>query len=521
MKKTFTINISGTIFHIDDDAYESLSQYLGKIKAYFDKQEGGAEVCSDIEARIAEILREKITETKQVITIEDILYVISVMGRPGDITGEGSESEKESSRRSSKRLYRDPDNRVLGGVCSGIAAYFNIDPVIIRLIFVVLIFSGVGALLYLIMWIITPEAATVPEKLEMRGEPVTIENIEKSLKKEWTQVREKISDLTTQAKESVQKQKPAFGVAAEQTVRGLGLLLKALGTVVRVVIGILLLMMGIGFSICLLVFIFGWFGPITDDHANIIFSFPVFLKAFLAPGMNPTLFQISGLLLVGIPVVMLFYGGLRMTFAIERIRYFGITAFNIWVVNLICLVYLGLTVFNNYRVPDTYSRKEFTITPKPADTLLVSMNTSMTDSLAGTDDEILLRDSKLVITEKGRVFIRPDIRIVASEDSMISLTSTMFARAGSLEKARKAAMVTGYHVNATDSLICFDPVFALPEGAAWQARKSHLTLKLPVGTIVKFDSSLYRMLEWDENTDWYEARGKVCKMTDKGLVVLP
>ena len=341
MKKTFTININGTIFNIDDDAYESLSQYLGKIKAYFGKQEGGEEVCSDIEARIAEILREKIAEGKEVVTLQDIENVISIMGTPGDITGEGTPGTSESGAKRQKRLYRDPDNRVLGGVCSGIAAYFNIDPVIIRLIFVVLIFSGVGALLYLVLWIITPEAASVPEKLEMRGEPVTIENIEKSVKKEWSQVREKLSDLTSQAKESVQKQKPAVGVALEQTVRGLGTLLKALGTVIRVVIGIVLIMIGIGLSICILVFIFGWFGPITDEHANIIFSFPVFLKAFLAPGMNPTLFQISGLLLVGIPVVMLFYGGLRMTFAIERIRYFGITAFNVWVVNLVCLVYLG------------------------------------------------------------------------------------------------------------------------------------------------------------------------------------
>ena len=148
------------------------------------------------------------------------------------------------------------------------------------------------------------------------------------------------------------------------------------------------------------------------------------------------------------------------------------------------------------------------------------MNTAMTDSLAGTNDVILLRDSKFIITEKGRVFIRPDIRIVPSGDSMISLTSSMYARAGSPEKARKAAMVTGYHVRAADSLICFDPVFALPEGTAWQARRSHLTLKIPVGTIVKFDSSLYRMLTWDENTDWYEARGKACKMTEKGLVIL-
>jgi len=187
MKKTVSINISGIIFHIDDDAYERLNRYLNSIKRHFSKMDGRDELVTDIESRIAELLQEKIQDTKQVISIEDINQVISMMGEPAemdeDTDTEPVRSHKTYSYSRAKRLYRDPDGNMISGVSNGLAAYFNIDPVWFRILFIgTLFFGGAGLIAYIILWIIVPEAITTAEKLEMRGEPVNGSNIERSIR---------------------------------------------------------------------------------------------------------------------------------------------------------------------------------------------------------------------------------------------------------------------------------------------------------------------------------------------------
>ena len=153
MKKTFTINISGTIFHIEDDAYDVLQKYLINLRAHFGSSEEGNEILADIEARIAEIFLESTPEEKSAVSTEMVNKVIEIMGTPEDIAGENDEDDDpvtgEAKRK--RRLYRDPDHRVLGGVSGGLAAYFNMDPVILRIIFIALFFitSGVALLAFL------------------------------------------------------------------------------------------------------------------------------------------------------------------------------------------------------------------------------------------------------------------------------------------------------------------------------------------------------------------------------------
>jgi len=188
MKKTFTVNIRGIVFHIDEDAYEVLNDYLQSIKQYFAKTEGGDEIISDIETRIAEMLRNSIGDEKQVITLDDIEKVIEVIGQPSEFGGEPEDEtawqQKSEKSKTIKRLYRNPDRSILGGVCGGLGAYFHTDPVWFRLAFVIFSLPGLGTplLIYVILWIVIPEARTVAEKLQMKGEKVNISNIEKSIR---------------------------------------------------------------------------------------------------------------------------------------------------------------------------------------------------------------------------------------------------------------------------------------------------------------------------------------------------
>lgn len=185
MKKTYTINISGTVFHIEEDAYEKLNLYLTGLKQHFGDDAEGAEIFADIEARIAEIFHAHKTPEKEVITMERVDEVIETMGVPEDFEAEAASGTGRAGK-TKKRLYRDPDHKTIGGVCSGLATYFNMDPVIMRLIFFfLLLINGLGLLIYIILWIAVPEAKTTAQRLEMRGEPVTTGNIEKWIKKEY------------------------------------------------------------------------------------------------------------------------------------------------------------------------------------------------------------------------------------------------------------------------------------------------------------------------------------------------
>lgn len=201
MKKTLTVNLGGTVFHIDDDAYRLLDNYLSNLKLHFRKEAGADEIVDDIERRISELFAEKLSAGSQVITIADVEEVIARMGKPEEMeteeesnsstgstqagnsytAGAGSNDTTEGTAR--RRLFRNPDDKMLGGVISGIAAYLNWDVTLLRLLLFVILICGYGTLIpvYIICWLIIPEARTAAEKLNMRGEAVTVENIGKTV----------------------------------------------------------------------------------------------------------------------------------------------------------------------------------------------------------------------------------------------------------------------------------------------------------------------------------------------------
>jgi phage shock protein PspC (stress-responsive transcriptional regulator) len=195
MKITVSVNLGGYSFNIDEDAYEELKRYLKNLEFHFAGEESSSEILSDIETRMAELFRSKINVYKQVITIEDVNEVIKILGKPEDIDDkEGRSTRDKFTTRGYHRIYRDPDHRIIGGVCSGIGAHWDIDPLVVRIIFAALIFAGgLGALMYIILWIVLPEAKTTSEKIEMKGEPVNINNIKESVKQEIENVRKKMN----------------------------------------------------------------------------------------------------------------------------------------------------------------------------------------------------------------------------------------------------------------------------------------------------------------------------------------
>ena len=195
MKITVSVNLGGYSFNIDEDAYSELKRYLKNLEINFAGEESSSEILSDIETRMAELFRARLTGFKQVITITDVSEVISIMGDPEDISDNEGPSRKEKfAAPGAHRMYRDPDKRIIGGVCSGMGAYWRMDPWIIRIIFIAITMAGgLGILVYLILYIVLPEAKTTAQKIEMKGDPVNIHNIKESVKKEFDTVRKNMN----------------------------------------------------------------------------------------------------------------------------------------------------------------------------------------------------------------------------------------------------------------------------------------------------------------------------------------
>ena len=207
MNKVFNINLGGYPFTIDEDAYLHLKKYLSAIHRHFRASDGYAEITSDIEARLAELFRERLS-IGAIVSLATVQEAVSIMGTPEDFGAHPLTEEEEADfsyekahakndYRTGKRLFRNPEDKVIGGVCSGLTAYFGMeDPVWLRIVFAVFFLTGGLAFpLYVILWAIVPEAKNAADRLAMRGEPITVENIGKTIEEELKNVAERVTEF--------------------------------------------------------------------------------------------------------------------------------------------------------------------------------------------------------------------------------------------------------------------------------------------------------------------------------------
>lgn len=297
MKKTLTVNLGGTVYHIDEDAYILLDNYLNNLRYHFRKNNEADEIVRDMEVRISELFDEYIREGKQVITIENVEAVIARMGKPEELNDdfEKEEAQKTAStqtEQASRRIYRNPDDKILGGVVSGLAAYLGWDVTWLRIGFIVagLLLKGL-IIAYLIAWIVFPLARTATEKLQMRGEPINMENIGRT-----------VTDGFERANEYVHSEKPRS-------------FLHRLGNAFVAIVGFLLKVFLVVVAICcvpaLLVGLIVLFALLMAA-TGILVSFPAAFYSALpgidwgmvstTPGIAITL-SVCGLLAAGIPIV--------------------------------------------------------------------------------------------------------------------------------------------------------------------------------------------------------------------------
>ena len=297
MKKTLTVNLNNTVFHIDDDAYEMLQTYLHEIADHFQSEDERKEIMNDIEARIAELFNERLQKNKNVVNLVDVEEIIEIMGKPSQYADDeepepASKSEKKQQK--SRRFYRDPENAILGGIAGGLAAYFNLDVTLVRIILVVLVFLGVGFIvpIYIVVWFVAPAALTAAQRLEMQGEDVTVENI-----------KTEINNVKTYMES--EKFKESATTAGEKILDILRWFFKILFGFIGAVVGLVGVVL-IGALILLL--FFQIFNPtaISGFTPDIISNWPAFSSEKMV------LLIISLILIVGCPIFLLIYWAIRL-----------------------------------------------------------------------------------------------------------------------------------------------------------------------------------------------------------------
>jgi phage shock protein PspC (stress-responsive transcriptional regulator) len=521
MKKAFKINLGGQIFHIDEDAYEKLRVYLDTISSHFSNIEESREIMNDIETRIAELFREQIRDDTQVIGLRDVEKVISIMGKPEEIVDEEApgngkqKSSSDSSGRRNRRLYRDPDNAVVGGVASGLAAYFDIDVVVVRILFVVFTLVGWGfaLLAYIVLWVAVPKAISAAEKLEMRGEKVNVSNLEKKIREEYDDVKENLKKARNS--ENVRSAENFF-------VRFFG----AIGTIflaflkfIVAIVAIALIIAGISMVVSLVGVAF--FGtsliPFEVFHSHST-SFGELVLPFMNPA-NLGVIALAGSMLILLPLIALIYGLFKALFRFKaKDRSFGLSLFALWIVALITTITLAAFEAKNYSEGEEVTRTNTLVSPETKSLYIKMDKDILKDGSRNKNFEI---NDRWYLIEKGdKIYGEVEVDIEKSRTGELEILIEKGSRGYDRENASYLAERISYNYYQSDTVLTLEPYFSTDVNDRWRMQTVGLTILVPENYTVTLDKNTASYLQGIYNLDRYSSfkmAGKRWRMKEDGL----
>lgn len=547
MKKNISINISGIIFHIEEDGYDTLKKYLDSINRYFSTFEDSHEIIADIEGRIAEIFLNRLKDGKQVISKDDVENLIATMGSVKDFQafeeetayiseekepkkekkfqappiGETRKLQRDGKRKilggvlsgiahylsidpmwvrliylllffgisitesigpilfivyialwiifpvsydleeeeKLKKMYRDPDAKVLGGVCSGIAAYFGIDVVIVRLLFFISIFfAGTGIFLYIILWLILPEAITITDKMKMKGQPVTLSNIEMNIKKSFN-VKEGEENLFLKILLFPFR---VIAVVLEFISKAIGPLLRFVVEAARILAGVILVLAGFAVLVAVLIGVGAVVGVLNAGEYMHVDQFPIFLiQNDLGWG------DLAGLFFaLAIPMIFLIILGVIVISKSKVITAsIGWVMLGLWFVSL---VLMGVKIPGIVRDFSQQGRFVETEEFEPAgQTLMLTMQENNT-----FDYDVA------------------DLSIKEAEGDKIEISKEYRARGKDVLAAEKNAQMIYYNISKQDSVLVFDSNVSFRKDARFRAQQLSVTVNIPEGQRFMVDQRL-------------------------------
>lgn len=499
MNKTININLGGIFFHIDELAYQKLKLYLDAIRrSLSDDPQGRDEILNDIELRIGELLNKRVNDPRQVVNENDIDEVTKIMGKPEDyMVDEEMFEDAPHYRRpaNSKRLFRDPDDKFIGGVCSGLSHYFGVEPIWIRIIALIMLFGfGIGFIIYPILWILIPEARTTADKLQMKGEPVNIDNIERTIRAEFRDVTDRVNNGVNNVTEKVRDSEFRRNVntkaksGMQDLIDTMGKFFTALFKVLGKFIGVILIIVAAATLIGLVFggiswggFELGTFGDRSSMH------YPPFFYDSILPVWLIVAFAF---ILVAIPFIFIFWLGLRIVS--KNVKPMGTAAksslIGIWIVSLIGLGFSAL----NYASQTAYYGVD-----NQTENSSVTMNDTIQVRMLGDDNlstfrELRRRSTTEVVFPDGEeklysTKINFDVRQTNNNNAYIKIRKESKGR--TRKEANDYAESMEYEFNLNDKELDLNGFFLSDVQNKYKDQQIDVTLYLPTGSIVYFDRS--------------------------------
>lgn len=486
MKKTVNINLAGTFFHIDEDAYGKLQRYLDAIKKSLSDPQGSDEIIKDIEARIAELFAEKIEARSQVVSIKELDEVITVMGQPEDyavddeIFDDTPPRSQTKTKTSYKQLFRDIDNKFISGVSSGLGHYLGIDAIWVRLMWILLtLFSGGTIIIaYILFWVLVPAAESTSEKLKMTGEPINISNIEKKFKEGYDTVADKVKNADyDKFGQKVQSGTTRF-------IDSLGSILLTLLTIFVKFIGILVIIIALTTLVGLIIGLFtagtfGFWGGALGDWYQVlnISSSPLWLLSLL------TFFA------VGIPFFMFFILGLKML--VSNLKSIGtpvkITLFILWLASVIGLGIIGLkqATANAF---DGEMIIEEALPIKKGDTLKIEMvSNDLYEYNPQRGGGIEIKYNK----DNEKILYNTDVRLIirSTKDSISKLIIEKKAEGKDYLSAKKKAQAINYTYQFLNNTLFLDGYLTTDYTNKYRNQEVTVYVYLPEGSLLYADKN--------------------------------
>ncbi|HEY6142232.1 MAG TPA: PspC domain-containing protein [Flavobacterium sp.] len=503
MNKTVNINLGGMFFHIDEDAYQKLTRYFDAIKRSLSNSSGQDEIIKDIEMRVSELLTEKQKTDKHVVGLKDVDEVIAVMGQPEDYRIDDEETANSTPNLSytkNRKLYRDTENGMIGGVLAGLGHYFGIDKAWLRVLMLLLLFlAGTGVLAYIILWIVMPEAKTTAEKLEMTGEPVTISNIEKKVREEFDNVSQKFKNANYDEMGNRAKS------GAEKIGSFLGDFIIALFRVFSKIIGVILIIIGLATLATLFIGVFTlgsssfidvpWQGLIEAGNFT---DYPVWVFGLLM------------FFAVGIPFFFLSLLGFKLLSpnlkSIGNIAKYTLLA--IWLLSVALAIIIGIKEAKAFAVNGKVVLKE-NIILKPTDTLIIKFKHNDNFSNGINDDS----DFKITPDSTGNDVIYSNnisLKIAQTDTQSAYIQIKKEAKGKTVLEAKQRAEKIKYSYQIIGNQLLFDNYLLTELKEKFRNQKIEITLFLPTGTLLKMDQSIEHYDKTDEdyfswNSDFSDA----------------
>jgi len=486
MKKTVSVNIKGTNFQVEEDAYELLQDYIDRLTAALGTEEGSQEIIEDIELRIAEICASKLSEFKTVIELKDIEEILNTLGDPSDYvetdTAESGFAESQSSsdrsynEKAERRLFRDPESAMLGGVCAGFANYFNIDVVIMRVIFVFLLFIGFAIPLYIILWIIVPKAESTIDRLRMKGRPITVETVKEEVDDAAERLRTGTRNLSDRIRSDKHyKQRVSRGKQILRTLFGIGFTAG----------GFIFL---IGFIVF---FVEGFeFLPVKGDGG--FMSITEYGELSLNSPTDVRWMWIGGLMGAISGIVLLFSLGILLIFqlfnkwtklALGFLLLTGITG------GIICTV-IGIKAGR-----DLVSETEITYKVKSLDaehlTIIPGSGVAMSNSKS------TVRTTRNIgwfgVEGNALSMYGIDIEYMQSPDTLFHITKVYRASGYSQKKAKERCQHIKFRMDIRGDSLYMDTKYLFPKEDKLRGQEAGLIIEIPEGKSVHIDNRIVRL----------------------------